>query len=81
MTQTRRTRITIEHVPVEDTIEQLEREVASFERRFKRSSDEALAAVRAGTMRETPEIARWLIAHRVLLDLREAVAGHTTGSA
>jgi hypothetical protein len=69
----------IQDVPIEGTIEQLERDVASFERRFKRSSDQALADVKAGKLRETAEIARWLIAHRVLKDLREALALHTTG--
>jgi hypothetical protein len=79
MTETRRRRTTIQHVPVEETIEKLEREISSFERRYKRSSDEALAAVKAGKMRETPEIARWLINHRALKHLRQALAGRTTG--
>jgi hypothetical protein len=66
-------------VPIEVGIRRLERRVRLMERRYEMPSEEALAAVRAGTMRETLEVCNWLIFYRVLQDLR-AAAGRATGS-
>jgi hypothetical protein len=62
---------------IAETIERLEVFVSRFERRYECPSEVALAAVRAGQMKETAEVARWLSAYRDLLRLREVHASGT----
>jgi len=64
--------------PVETTIRRLKVFVARMEHRYECPSDEMLRAVKAGDMRETAEVERWLMNYRSLLELQER-CGDTTG--
>ena len=64
--------------PVEVTIRRLETYCQRLERRYECSSEFALQAARNGYLKETAEVARWLISYRTLLQLREA-AGPEAG--
>lgn len=57
----------------EEAIARLETFMHRMERRYECTSTSALEAVRAGTLRETAEVAKWLTAYRTLLRLKEAV--------
>jgi hypothetical protein len=81
MTTRAKTRPEIRHEPIDVALKNLEDEVRAYEIRFKQTSEEALLAVKAGRLRETADIARWLIDHQVLEYLRgQAQAGPTTGT-
>ena len=73
-------RIRIRKVSVADEIKRLERLVARYEWRYECSSEAALSAVQAGIMRETAEVAEWLITYWDLKTLQELQAGDEAGS-
>ncbi len=58
--------------PVETTAERLRTFCKRMERRYECSSDFMAAAVAAGDMRSTAEIARWLSDYRTLQRLTES---------
>ncbi|GEM_PF-6800571 len=65
----------------EQTVHRLRIFVNRFERRYERSSESMLKAVKDGEMKETAEIAKWLMRYRILKDLEEGGnGGLTTGS-
>jgi len=64
---------------VEDTIHRLETYCRRMERRYEVSSAFAAEAARNGYLKETAEVARWLISYRTLLRLR-AAAGLEAGT-
>jgi hypothetical protein len=67
-------------VSVAESIERLVPLVESYESRYGLSSQDAVGAVQAGTLADSPEIARWLSTYRDLEKLREAIdAGSETG--
>lgn len=56
--------------PIETTISRLETFVARMERRYEIESEAAADAVERGDMRETAEVAKWLISYRTLQRLK-----------
>ena len=63
--------IRVRREPVEQTIQRLETYVRRMEHRYEVTSEDVLQDVREGRMKETAEIARWLIGYRMLVSLRE----------
>jgi hypothetical protein len=69
----RKAHFRVRQVSVEDEIKRLERYVQRMERRYECPSDVAMQAVKWGRMKETADVALWLINYQDLLDLREAL--------
>lgn len=57
--------------PLADTVRRLETFVGRMERRYECLSSFAVEAVACGQMKETAEVARWLISYRTLQRLRD----------
>ena len=66
--------------PVETTAERLRTFSKRMERRYECSSDFMAAAVAAGDMHSTAEIARWLSDYRTLQRLTESDAEGSTST-
>ena len=66
-------------VPLSQAIRRLEVFVCRMERRYECPSSDADETVRSGKLRETAEVAKWLISYRTLQRLR-AYAGEETGT-
>jgi len=67
--------------PMEQTIHRLETFVSRMERRYECASDVMYAEIKAGRIRETAEVSRWLGEYRVLGELRQFTEnGPETGS-
>ena len=59
----------IRYVSREDGIQELQRMMAEYERRYELSSEEMLAALRRGDRIDTAEIARWMVYYQALRHL------------
>lgn len=67
--------------PVDRTIRRLETFVSRMERRYECASDVMDAEIKAGRIRETAEVCRWLGEFRVLGELRQFTGnGREAGS-
>jgi hypothetical protein len=74
-------RIRVRRVSTADELRRYQRLVSKFEGRYECSSEAALSAVRAGLMKETADVAKWLSAFKILGHLKEIEqAGDATGS-
>ncbi len=71
---------TVRRESVHEAIRRLEVFISRCERRYECSSDDMVASVRSGHLKETAEISKWLTAHRVLKGLK-ARHGRTTNGA
>lgn len=61
--------------PANGKIEEIEDQIAEFERVYEMPSDEMIQEVYRGTLRETDEIASWLM----LVNLRKRMRAHQPG--
>ena len=69
-----RLRTRVRRVDARDAIKRLETFVGRMERRYEYTSEEMTERVRSGQQKCTREISLWLMRHRDLVDLRQAVA-------
>ena len=56
-------------------LRELELACHRFERQYELSSSDLEAALHRGTVRETSEVAQWVIAYRTLQRIRSSAAG------
>lgn len=61
-------------------IDRIEASIRRFERRYETSTPNMLREVKAGRMKETAEIATWMMNANVLKQLKRRGNGHTTGT-
>jgi hypothetical protein len=65
---------------VAQAMNRLETSIKRFERRYEVSSAKMRREVKAGRMKETAEVATWMMNCNVLDHLKRRSNGHTTGT-